>query len=90
VRKIAVEADTGAHADDEVAEEEGDHFNNVNGMGVEPEEAGHGPDVGNADEEGIFDFLFESGPPGDNASWGCGRYWLGKWGDRHLARSIFL
>jgi hypothetical protein len=67
VGKVAVEADTGAHADDEVAEDEGDNLDGVDGMGVEPEEAGHGTDVGDADEEGIVDFLLQSGPTGDNA-----------------------
>jgi len=73
VGEVAVEADTGAHADNEVAEEEGDDFDDVNGMGAKPEKAGNGTGEGDANEEGVVDFLFEGGPTDDNASCGCDR-----------------
>ena len=71
VRKVAVEADAGAHANDEVADEESDDFDGVDGMGAEPEKAGHGTGEGDADEESVVDFLFEGGAPGDNTARGC-------------------
>jgi hypothetical protein len=67
VRKIAVEADTGPHADNEVSDEEGDDLNPVEGMGAEPEDAGHGTGEGDTDENGVVDLLSQSGPPDDNA-----------------------
>jgi hypothetical protein len=98
VRKIAVKADTGPHPDNEVADEEGDDFHSMDGMGVEPEQAAHRTGEGDADENAIVDFLSQSGPPednascrpGGNASWGDDRYALLQWGDRHCARSISL
>jgi hypothetical protein len=85
-----VEADAGPHADDKVAEEEGNNFDGVDGMGVEPEEALHGTGEGDADEEGIDDFLLESAPASDNASWGCDHYRLVQPGDSQCERSISL
>ena len=88
VGKVAVEADTGAHADDEIAEDEGDDFDGVDGMGAEPEEAANRTGEGDADQEGVGDFLFQSAPAEDNAQWCCDRYGLGQRGDCHCARSI--
>ena len=58
VRKVAMEADACAHADDEVADDEGDDLDGVDGMGVEPEQAAQGAGEGDANEEGIGDSLF--------------------------------
>ena len=90
VGKVAVKADPGAHADDEVAEDEGDDFDGVDGMGMEPEEAAYGTGEGDADQEGIGDFLLERATAGDNASRGCDRYGLVQLGDSHCERSISL
>jgi hypothetical protein len=46
VGEVAVEADAGAHANDEVAEDEGDDFDGVDGMGAEPEQAATEPAKG--------------------------------------------
>ena len=83
-----MEADAGAHANDEVAEDEGDDFNGVDGMGAKPEQAAYGTGKGDADEEGVGDFLFEGGPTCDDASCGCDLYWLGPRGNSHCVRSI--
>jgi hypothetical protein len=88
VGKVAVEADTGPHADDEIAEDEGDDFDGVNAMGMEPEEAAHGPDEGDADQQAIVDLLFQRAPTGNNASWGCDRYGLLQPGSSHCEPSI--
>ena len=63
VRKVAVEADACAHADDEVAGDEGDDLDGVDGMGAEPEQAAEGAGEGDANEEGIGDSLFSAGRP---------------------------
>ncbi len=83
-----MEADSRAHADDEVADDESDDFDCVDGMGAEPEDAGHGAGKGDADEKGIVDLLPQSGPPGDDPQRGFEWYGLGQGGDSHCARSI--
>jgi hypothetical protein len=88
VGKVAVEADAGPHADNEIAEDEGDDLDGVDAMGVEPEEAAHGTRERDADQEAIVDFLFQRTPTGNNASWGCDRYGLLQPGSRHCEPSI--
>ena len=62
-----MEADARTHSNDEVADDEGDHLDPVDGMVAEPEDAGHGAGEGQADQEGVVDPLFERGAAGNHA-----------------------
>jgi hypothetical protein len=85
-----VEADAGAHADDEVAEGEGNDLNPMDGVVAEPEQAGDGASEGDADQEGIVDPLLESTAAKDNAPGRRDCYGLVQLGDSHCERSISL
>ena len=84
VREIAVEADARAHADDEVAEDERDDLHDVDGVGAEPEDAGHGTGEGKADQKSVVDPLLECGATGNHA--GRPDHRAG-WLDREIATS---
>jgi len=63
-----MEADARTHSNDEVADDEGDHLDPVDGMVAEPEDAGHRTGQGQADQEGVVDPLLESGTAGNHAN----------------------
>src|SRR5580692_8516883 len=90
VREIAVEADTCAHPDDEVAEDKGDDLHGVDGVGAKPENGGHRTGERKADQKRIVDSLLESGAAGKNAAWLDDSDRLAGTGDHHFAPSFSL
>jgi len=62
-----MEADARTHSNDEVADDEGDHLDPVDGMVAEPEDRGHGTNQGQSDQEGVIDPLLERGAARDHA-----------------------
>lgn len=82
-----MKADARAHPHDEVADDEGDDLNGVDGVRAKPENAGHGTNEGKANQERVVNSLLESGTADQSAAWLDDNAGPAGTGDRQFARS---